>query len=466
MKPWRDLSYRHKVPLALSLVILATALIVSLALLAHAWQSAREQFVTNGASLGRVLARSLVSPILHDDPWNAFEILRTPLDRGETRRILLVLDRDERVYAASDPQRFRAFTPRSELPLLATLPDDRPFVENGDWLLLAQPIVSEDGVPLGRLVMAYHRDLVLPRFHAAARRVLIATAAALLILLPLGWYAGNALAVPLLRLADCFQEAGRRRLAPAECRLSEGEDEIGLVGRRFREMLTELEEKHRLEEQMIATQRLAAIGRLTAGIAHEVNNPLGGMLNAISTYRRHGAQDPLALRTLDLLERGLTQIRETVGALLVEAKLESHALRPQDLDDIHTLIHSELARRHLRLQWHVALPEALPLPATPVRQILLNLLLNACHAAERLVSLSARVESRRLVIEVVNDGRPIPAERMAHLFEPFVEAEGAGRGLGLWIVYQLTRQLGGHIEARSEPGDTRFLLHLPVEAQS
>jgi len=464
MKLWRDLSYRYKVPLALSLVIVVTALIVSLILLAHAWRDAREQLATNAAALGRVVARSLAPALLHDDAWTAFEILRTPLEAGENRRFLVVIDRGGRIYAASDPRRFRTLTPVTEVPeLKATLAaEGKPLHEVGEWILLDQPIRAEDGTVLGRVVMGYHRDLVLPHFHATVRQVLIATAAALLLLLPLGWYAGNALAVPLLRLADCFSRAGRGPLSPSECRLDAGADEIGLLGRRFQAMLLELEEKQRLERQMVATQRLAAIGRLTAGIAHEVNNPLGGMLNAISTYRRHGRGDPLAERTLGLIERGLTQIRETVGALLVDAKLESHPLSPTDLADLRTLIHAQV-RDRLQLDWAVALNEPVPLPATPVRQILLNLLLNACHAAEKRVALRLDTQADGLLLQIENDGRTIPPKRLEHLYEPFVEEEGEGRGLGLWIVYQLVRQLDGRIDVTSEHGLTRFTLFLPIK---
>lgn len=469
MMRWRDLSYRHKVPLALSLVIVVTGVIVALILLAHAWRDAREQFAANAASLGRVVARSLVPPLLHDDPWGAFEILRTPLEPGETRRFLLVLDRAGRIYAASEPKRFPALSPAAGTPLLRPLalsaaetPAVEAMRESEDWILIEQPIRAEDGTVLGRLVLGYHRDLVLPRFHGVVRQVGIALAAALLVLLPLGWYAGNALAVPLLRLAECFSLAGRGPVAPEQCQLDDGADEIGLVGRRFREMLMELEEKRRLEKQMVATQRLAAIGRLTAGIAHEVNNPLGGMLNAISTYRRHGSADPLAERTLGLIERGLTQIRETVGALLVDARLESHALVPQDLDDLRTLISAQSHGR-LTLDWNVHLPGPIPLPATPIRQILLNLLLNAAQAAEKRVALEVAAANDGLSMAVENDGRPFPPQRMEHLYEPFVEEEGEGRGLGLWIVYQLVRQLNGRIEVTSVPGHTRFTLFLPLE---
>lgn len=464
---WRDLSYRHKVPLSLSLVILATAGIVSVILLGHAWHDAREQFVQNATGLGRVLTQGLAGPLLHDDLWAAYETIRAPLNEKQEGQRFIVLDPRNRVYVASDPHNFRPLTDATTLPFLraALIPatQSSPVVDDGDWLFLRLPIQADDGTKLGRLILAYHKDLVLPRFHAAARQVLIATAAALLVLLPLGWYAGNALAVPLIRLARCFERVGHLPLKQEDCPLSTGHDEIGLLGRRFREMLGELEEKHRLEKQMIATQRLAAIGRLTAGIAHEVNNPLGGMLNAINTYKRHGAMDTLSERTVALIERGLIQLRETVGALLVEAKLENHALMAADLEDVRTLIGPELARRQLRLHWDTEIPAAVPLPSTPVRQILINLLLNASHAAADQVGCEVKASDTELTIIVENDGKVIPSEQMDHLFEPFAVEEGEGRGLGLWITYQLVKQLRGSIDGQSAVNDTRFHVCLPLE---
>jgi two-component system, NtrC family, sensor kinase len=243
-----------------------------------------------------------------------------------------------------------------------------------------------------------------------------------------------------------------------------GRDEIGRLGLEFQRMLQGLREKEALEQQMIASDRLAAIGRLTAGIAHEINNPLGGMLNAISTFRRHGPADPMTHRTLSLVERGLRQIRETVAALLVEARVESHALTRADVEDTRTLLQADVQAKDARLEWHNGIAEPLPLPSTPTRQILINLLYNAVQAVDPggHVRCSVAVDDGALCIEVANDGRHIPPERLRFLFEPFAPSSGERQGLGLWITYQIVQQLGGTIAAASEPGHTVFTLRLPL----
>ena len=148
------------------------------------------------------------------------------------------------------------------------------------------------------------------------------------------------MAKPLLQLSDVMRNVTPNLPESGAIKIDESGDEIGQLGKAFKKMLVELKEKEQLQQHVIASDRLAAIGRLTAGIAHEINNPLGGMLNAISTYKRHGVQDALTLKTLSILERGLLQIKDTVAALLVEAKARTRPFDLNDVADICTLMQS------------------------------------------------------------------------------------------------------------------------------
>jgi len=204
---------------------------------------------------------------------------------------------------------------------------------------------------------------------------------------------------------------------------------------------------------------------LTASIAHEINNPLGGMLNAISTLKRHGSPDPVAQKTVSLLERGLSQIRETVAALLVEAKVKSRPLDASDLEDIRVLIAPAARKQGTQLSWTVALPSALPLPSTLVRQVLINLLLNAIAAAGSAgqVAMCVVTNEERIIMVVENSGQPLLPEQLNRLFEPFTSFSENGNGLGLWICYQIVTQLGGNINAESNTGLTRFTVSIPID---
>jgi len=172
----------------------------------------------------------------------------------------------------------------------------------------------------------------------------------------------------------------------------------------------------------------------------------------------------VAERTLSLLERGLEQIRETVSALLVEARAETHPLAGHDLEDVRTLVQSEVQRRGITLEWHNELSGAVPLPSTPLRQVLFNLCLNAVQAAGDggRVSCAVALRENLLVLKVDNDGRAIPSRELERLFEPFVGSREGGSGLGLWVTYQLVCQLRGEVQVASEPGWTSFTVRVPV----
>jgi two-component system NtrC family sensor kinase len=328
-------------------------------------------------------------------------------------------------------------------------------------------VLSNDKTQLGTVILEYSRDIYQQRVLETIRKVAVSTAITLAILVPLAWFWGKQIASPLLRLSSAIRQVARVPAATVAFKAPAGKDEIAELGVTFNSMVDGLREREALKEEVLASERLAAIGRLTAGIAHEINNPLGGMLNAISTYKRQRSGAPAFVdRTMSLLERGLTQIRETVAALLVEARLESRALTPHDIEDVHTLLLANVQGKHVRLDWQNGVTEPIPLPSTEVRQILLNLLLNAVEAVDdRGHVISAVTASETgLEVRVENDGVGLNDNQLQHLFEPFAESRRKGKGLGLWMTYQLATQLRGRIEAQSKPGQTVFTVTLPIAA--
>ena len=476
---FRNLSFRYKIPLRATLLVLITTGMLTLALVLREYEQMREDIFDNAESLGQVLANTLIAPLQHDDLWRAYEIINMPFQSGDRASLgaeqLMVIDAERRVFVSTQPLKFPIQTALSEHgPAYRVLADKfeqydllagRAIdVSNSGQFHLLMPIIF-DGVLLGALLMEYPRSIYQPRFVSIISRAAFTTLLVLGLLLPISWYWGRRMAEPLVQLADCMRQVGERIPASNECRLYESDDEIGLAGRQLKSMLRALGEKQALEQQIIASERLAAIGRITAGIAHEINNPLGGMLNAVSTWKRHSQPEHLAEKTLPLLERGLLQIKETVAALLVEARVQSHPLTNDDLHDIRTLLQPHIHNKYLQLNWEGGLNEAVALPSTQVRQVLMNLLLNAIQAADphTTVTCLAELKQNHLLLRVENYGEPIPLERQAHLFEPFVSHSTQGHGLGLWVTYQLVQQMHGEIYVNSlASGVTVFVVSLPI----
>lgn len=201
----KQLSYRIKTPLALVLVILVATVLVSALSTWRSYQDARESFIAQAGSLGRVLSRTLRPALVHDDTWQAYEILRTPLESGEKPgRDFVLLDKSGRVFAASDPRRFPVLARFSAGSLeaasfAATGAHAQRIAEDaeGGYLYVTTPVLAEDGAPLGQLVQRYDTALLKPRLEEVSQGMLLASLAALLLLLPIGWLAGKRLAEPL-----------------------------------------------------------------------------------------------------------------------------------------------------------------------------------------------------------------------------------------------------------------------------
>jgi signal transduction histidine kinase len=292
--------------------------------------------------------------------------------------------------------------------------------------------------------------------------------AVLVVLLPVNWYWGQRMAVPLVKLASLMEGIKSRPPERFATDSYEFKDELGRMFAAYNTMVDVLEEKSALERQVVSSDRLAAIGRLTAGIAHEINNPLLGMLTSIDTLKKLDTLDERSARAFGLVERGLLQIRDTVGALLVEARTRKRWLEARDLDDVRTLLQHEVTAQRVHFEFLADVPGRLPLPAGAVRQILMNLLHNAVRAAG--VKEGGRVHATVSIIEadleirVINDGETLSDEQVEHLFEPFVSNHAGGNGLGLWVTYQLVSQLGGRINVDSDVQQVKFQVLLPIPA--
>ncbi len=472
---WRELSYRYRIPISLAATVLFTALVIGLVLAWHTFQNVRIDLIDNSNRLGYALASAIQPALKHDDVWQAYNILRgTRQAAGKIDATLIILDNRQRIFASSQPTRYPVAMPLAAIDKpLARFLNKRAATNEARAtnelntvkrrLLFTTPITS-DGIPVGSLLLVYPQEILWPRFTTIVEQGAYSVLLVLAVIMPIGWLWGRQMVQPLLKLAACMTRLRDQRLETIECTIPEGNDEIGQLNARFREMMLALREKQQLERQMVTNERQAAIGRVASGIAHEINNPLGGMLVAIDTMRARGIAEPNTERTLSLLERGLNQIKDTVSALLVEARSESHNLTAQDIEDTRILITPELDKKQIRLTWSNHIRSDLSLPSTLVRQVAINLLLNAVQFTPRRGRVTARFlqSDGKLTISIENEGSTISQKTLEHLFEPYYTNRRGGSGLGLWVTYQIVQQLKGDIDVASHNGITRFTITLPL----
>jgi signal transduction histidine kinase len=253
-----------------------------------------------------------------------------------------------------------------------------------------------------------------------------------------------------------------------------------------------------MERRLAVSERLAGVGRLAAMVAHEINNPLDGIIRLVNLARRTmansaaGAVDEHAMaategepaaesaaeaespadRYLAEAHKGLMRLVTIVRDLLEFSRSASGSVDPMSIHEILSEVEHSLAPAaeksgvKIAIECSVLVP---PLRSGTLYQVVLNLAKNAVEATPRggAVMLQARCENDSLVIEVADSGPGIPPAMLVHLFEPFytLKATGKGTGLGLVISKDLIERQGGTIEAANRPGGgAAFTVRIPLAA--
>lgn len=286
---------------------------------------------------------------------------------------------------------------------------------------------------------------------------------------------------PIRRLTERAARIGRAP-SPTESPRARG-DEVALLVREFDGMEQALEaQKAALAEQqeaLLRAERLAAMGRVTAQIAHEVRNPLSAMsLDAemLGEAIDQAAQGDEAARTevrelSAAISREIDRLTGIVEQYLAFARGARLQLQPEDVRAVAAAAFEfqapELQRAGLKFEQGLGeVPLWAEADAGQLRQALLNLLRNAREALQPLghgtVKLLASATPNRIRLEVVDDGPGMPPELVARIGEPFLTTRPRGTGLGLAITRQIAREHGGELTCHAAPGaGTRFVLELP-----
>ena len=233
-------------------------------------------------------------------------------------------------------------------------------------------------------------------------------------------------------------------------------------------------ERRRIEQRLSESDKLAAVGTLAASIAHEVNNPLESIKNALFLMQENDnpeSRSRFFRIALKETERVSHIIRQMLGFARRGGGVEWVAIN-QLLDETLTLVGNKLQHSGIRVirTFDPDLPKVHAYP-DQLRQVFLNLLLNAEQSIDRLggrvrVSTS-RIEAAQpsICVEIRDSGRGIEGGDLERIFEPFFTTRKDGTGLGLWVAQNIVRQHGGRIEVASGPGKgTAFQIVLPVDS--
>jgi two-component system NtrC family sensor kinase len=244
-------------------------------------------------------------------------------------------------------------------------------------------------------------------------------------------------------------------------------------------VLKDITDEKRLQAQLVQTEKLAALGRLTASLAHEVNNPLQALRSGLRLLLNRRLDEAKRKKYLTIADREVERLIGIVERMLNFYRPSEGERQPltvnEVIEEVLALVHKQLQHSQVTLKRAMS-PDLPPVAATAdqLKQVFLNLILNAIEAmpdggqlriTTRFVAAQpgGPLRGDEVHVLVTDTGHGIPSEAMSRLFEPFYTTKAQGTGLGLSISYGIVEQHGGRIEVASHPGEgSTFTVRIPV----
>jgi len=252
-------------------------------------------------------------------------------------------------------------------------------------------------------------------------------------------------------------------------------DEIGILTDTFnkmsRKMAGDIATLKRMNDRLMRTEKLASIGTLSAGIAHEISNPIAAIMSMVEILKSKDSMDPESARQLDVIAKQLERLSSITREMLDFAATKSESRTNTDINEVVAssmrLVGFDSSFRDVRIEMQLAndLPRILCDP-DQMQQVLVNLLLNARQSLENdgEIEIETIDSNGRIIIEIRDNGCGIPEEDVSRIFDPFFTTKGdrGGTGLGLAVSYGIVESHEGSLEAvRNTPRGTILRISLP-----
>lgn len=450
------LSLTARIPLAVSLLLF----VISAALISLALHGVSHQFDRQIDKLGQVYLDGLSAAILPaaraNDGEQMVEVLNRALDThlGVVDRTLAVVGADQRLLAHV------ARYPEVEAVPLASVRKESgmlvDFHSEGVW---TWRLLDAGRPELGTLIANLDVSDIL-RQRAGLALELASVGMAISVLGAIICYGmAKRLQQPIISLTQALRAARTERPRAMTARTSD--PELAELIAAYNWMAESASQREALAERHARIEREAVLGRMSAALAHEVRNPLGGLRTAVQTLRQFGDRRDAREESLDFIERGVDTLQALVDASLRTFRPGTALLHKTDISDILLMVSAQAGKRRIHVELHCdgMGSQALRLHAAHVRQLLLNLVLNAIDASpsDTRVSIFARARGNALMLHVADAGSGLPVEARRAL----AGARPDGDGLGLSVVADLITTMNGRLRVARHGHGTRVSIRLP-----
>ena len=465
----RNLPVTVQVPMVAAAMMVALGLVASQGVLTVLGRVQDARLRETSRLHVEALSVALGPFVLRQDVWEIYDLLDRARAAGQGQRLLLTIVADARgqVLAATDPRRAPIDTEIA--PFLTAAVEPAAIQMTGDPVLRVRAPLSFQGRTVGQIVTELDVTDLLAERRRVTMWLLLGNAAATALLAFGGWLAVARILRPLGLLVEAMGGGGGVPRPIPEDALRRAEAGAARLFATYNAMAAAVEARAEAERRLAERERFVSLGRLSSSLAHEINNPLGGLMNAADTILTFPDRPEAVRQSAELIQRGLVHLRDVSRAILDQNRLDraGQPLCAEDFEDLRLLYEPEAAHRGHVLDWRIAAaPEAMAaLPAAQVRQVVLNLLLNAGAAAGKggRVALEVASGPEGLSLTVRDSGPGLGPDDLARLIGAGPVPPGGG--VGLRLVHDLVTSLSGHIRHRRVEGLTEIAVILPEKVR-
>ena len=505
---------RRRLMISITMIVIIVAAVSGLVNVRTEERQLQNTMILGADQLSKGITSATWHAMLDDHRETAYEVMATIASKQGIDRIRMYNSAGQVVFSTRPEDRGPALAPGA---LASQVVRIQPGASGTRRLEMLTPIYNERACSqaachahpagvriLGGLDLALNLESVDHEVASMKVRVLLVTAVEItLISIFIIFFTRRFLGRPIEKLIEGFKAVSQMELdRPLD--IAPGSEELGELARSFdvmRERLrsamgelnqftqnleTKVEERTRelqaAQKKLLHSDRLASLGQLSASVAHEINNPISGVLNLSMLLQRMLKDDGIPPNRIEEFRKYLSQVtNETarVGRIVSDLLAFSRRSKPQRAPaDLNRLVGTTLSlvqhklklnNVEVRTDFQERLP-AVHCDASQIQQVALNLLLNAAEAtqskSERRVIVSTAGGESEVRLVVSDNGEGIPPENLSKIFDPFftTKSEGKGVGLGLAVSYGIVQAHGGDIEVKSQLGiGTTFVVSLPLE---
>ncbi len=454
-------SIAFRISVAMAVVIAATTITVGELILKEERKTLERELTSKGRYLAELLSYNIREPLLKNDPKTVLTIIEgLMISRGSIVVYADIHDRKGLLIANSymDPVYSKNLPPFKLSKSLTNI----NIIEDADMPIyhLSMPVRGRDLETIGFLRLCITKEFLNSTLESTRQEIYLVGAAIIFIGIMLGLMAARKILKPVLILNEGVKQVGEGELGVEVPVVGMGE--IKELAESFNKMSVKLkglvDAIKSAQKNLVRTEKLYAIGEFSAGVAHEIRNPLTSIKMLFQTIKIK--KETMTQNDIEVIEKEINRIDRIIQSFLAFArpeKIEKNDVNIKDvLDDVITITRPKMRQTEIRL--NQTFPSELPKISgnhDALKQVFLNIVLNAIQAMEGrggTLSIEATADDSALSVMVNDTGIGIPENHLKKIFDPFFTTKKDGTGMGLALTHNIVNDHSGTIEVESTPG--------------